>query len=87
MGDNQAINRGAKYEAVYFVGDNQAINRGAFSGSLAALLVMLPWKYANIALNQLLRRLNLRFRKVPILRKQQSADMRKSPSTWISGIK
>ena len=40
-----------KYEAVYFVGDNQAINRvrvdssktrnrGAFSGSLAALVIM-----------------------------------------------
>ena len=41
------------------------------------LLAMLPWKNANIALNQLSRRLNLRFRKVPILRKQQSADTRK----------
>ena len=41
----------SKYEAVYFVGDNQAINRvridssktrnrGAFSGSLAALLLI-----------------------------------------------
>ena len=48
---------------------------------------MLPWKNANIALNQLSRRLNLRFRKVPILRKQQSADMRKSLSTWISGTR
>ena len=51
------------------------------------LLAMLPWKSANIALSQLSRRLNLRSRKVPILRKQQSADMRKSLSTWIFGNK
>ena len=47
---------------------------------------MLPWKNANIALSQLSRRLNLIFRKVLILRKQQSTDMRKSLSTWISWI-
>ena len=51
------------------------------------LLAMLPWKSANIALSQLSRRLNLRSRKVPILRKQQSADMRKSLSTWIFGTR
>ena len=51
------------------------------------LLAMLPWKNANIALSQLSRKLNLRFRKVPILRKQQSADMRKSLSTWIPGTR
>ena len=51
------------------------------------LLAMLPWRNANIALSQLSRRLNLRFRKVPILRKQQSADMRKSLSTWTSGTR
>ena len=51
------------------------------------LLAMLPWKNANIALSQLSRRLNLRSRKVPILRKQQSADMRKSLSTWIFGTR
>ena len=48
---------------------------------------MLPWKSVNIASSQLSRRLSLRFKKVPILRKQQSADMRKSLSTWISGIR
>ena len=48
---------------------------------------MLPWKSANIALSQLSRRLNLRSRKVPILRKQQSADMRKLLSTWIFGTR
>ena len=51
------------------------------------LLAMLPWRSVNIASSQLSRRLSLRFRKVPILRKQQSADMRKSLSTWISGIR
>ena len=51
----------SKYEAVYFVGDNQAINRvrvdspktrnrGAFSGSLAALIVLAVY----LALYQLL---------------------------------
>ena len=48
---------------------------------------MLPWRSVNIASSQLSRRLSLRFRKVPILRKQQSTDMRKSLSTWISGIR
>ena len=51
------------------------------------LLAMLPWRSVNIASSQLSRRSSLRFKKVPILRKQQSADMRKSLSTWISGIK
>ena len=51
------------------------------------LLAMLPWRSVNIASSQLSRRSSLRFRKVPILRKQQSADMRKSLSTWISGIR
>ena len=48
---------------------------------------MLPWRSVNIASSQLSRRLSLRFRKVPILRKQQSTDMRKSLSIWISGIR
>ena len=51
------------------------------------LLAMLPWRSVNIASSQLSRRSSLRFRKVPILRKQQNADMRKSLSTWISGIR
>ena len=51
------------------------------------LLAMLPWRSVNIASSQLSRRLNLRSRKVPILRKQQSADMRKLLSTWIFGTR
>ena len=51
------------------------------------LLAMLPWRSVNIASNQLSRRSSLRFREVTILRKQQSVDMRKSLSTWISGIR
>ena len=45
------------------------------------LLAMLPLRSVNIASSQLSRRSSLRFKKVPILRKQQSADMRKSLST------
>ena len=51
------------------------------------LLAMLPWRSVNIASSQLSRRSSLRFKKVPILRKQQSADMRKSLTTWIFGIR
>ena len=51
------------------------------------LLAMLPLRSVNIALSQLSRRLSHRFKKVPILKKQQSADMRKSVSTWIFGIR
>ena len=51
------------------------------------LLAMLPLRSVNIASSQLSRRSSLRFKKVPILRKQQSADMRKSLSTWIFGIR
>ena len=40
---------------------------------LKLLLAMLPWRSANIASSQLSRRLSLRLKKVPILRKQQSA--------------
>ena len=50
-------------------------------------LAMLPLRSVNIGLNQLSRRLSLRSKKVPILRKQQSVDMRKSVSTWIFGRK
>ena len=49
------------------------------------LLAMLPLRSVNIVLSQLSRRLRHRSRKVPILVKQQSADMRKSVSTWIFG--
>ena len=48
---------------------------------------MLPLRSVNIALSQLSRRLSLRSIKVPILKKQQSTDMRKSVSTWIFGRK
>ena len=51
------------------------------------LLAMLPLRSVNIASSQLSRRLSLRFKKVPILRQQQSTDMRKSLSTWIFGIR
>ena len=51
------------------------------------LLAVLPWRSVSIASSQLSRRSSLRFKKVPILRKQQSADMRKSLSTWIFGIR
>ena len=51
------------------------------------LLAMLPLRSVNIASSQLSRRLSHRFKKVPILKKQQSADMRKSVSTWIFGIR
>ena len=51
------------------------------------LLAMLPLRSVNIASSQLSRRLSLRFKKVPILRKQQNADMRKSLSTWNFGIR
>ena len=51
------------------------------------LLAMLPLRSVNIALSQLSRRLRHRSRKVPILIKQQSVDMRKSASTWIFGIR
>ena len=49
------------------------------------LLAMLPLRSVNIALSQLSRRLRHRSRKVPILIKQQSVDMRKSVSTWTFG--
>ena len=51
------------------------------------LLAMLPMRSVNIALSQLSRRLSHRSKKVPILKKQQSMDMRKSVSTWIFGIR
>ena len=51
------------------------------------LLAMLPLRSVNIALSQLSRRLSHRSKKVPILKKQQSVDMRKAVSTWIFGIR
>ena len=51
------------------------------------LLAMLPLRSINIALSQVSRRLSHRSKKVPILKKQQSVDMRKSVSTWIFGIR
>ena len=55
--------------------------------NFTAAFAMLPWRSVNIASSQLSRRSSLRFRKVSILRKQQSTVMRKSLSTWISGIR
>ena len=51
------------------------------------LLAMLPLRSVNIALSQLSRRLSHRSKKMPILKRQQSVDMRKSVSTWIFGIR
>ena len=50
---------------------------------LKLLLAMLPLSSVNIASRQLSRRLSHRFKKVPILKKQQSADMR---SLWVHGF-
>ena len=61
----------------------QNISMLSFTAALPRLplLAMLLLKSVNIALIQPSRRLRLRSRKVPILRKQQSVDMNKPVST------